>query len=307
MQPFISSGLSGRPVLFGELLFDAFPDGSEALGGAPFNVAWHLQGFGLQPLLISRVGADAQGERALETLRAWGMDTRGVQIDAQHSTGVVQVELQRGEPSYTILPSRAYDFIERAAAMQALRNADPALFYHGTLIARTSASYDTLHALRAHQGLAVFVDINLRNPWWSGDIVEALLRGARWAKMNVHELAEITNVPVLKHEDVEDPARELRQRYDLDLMIVTLGTDGAVFVTRDEARRVAAAPVKNLVNSVGAGDAFSAVALLGLLRGWDAAATQQRALEFAAAICQLPAAVSADPALYKEHLARWRA
>ena len=123
----------GRPVVFGEVLFDTFPDGAAVLGGAPFNVAWHLQGFGLDPLFISRIGDDEPGTRVLDTMRAWGMDIRGLQVDDDHPTGKVQVSLDHGQPSFSILADQAYDFIELEAAVGAATRAAPALLYHGSL------------------------------------------------------------------------------------------------------------------------------------------------------------------------------
>ncbi|MGB5338517.1 MAG: PfkB family carbohydrate kinase, partial [Gammaproteobacteria bacterium] len=94
--------------IFGEVLFDHFPDGKHVLGGAPFNVAWHLQAFGLTPRFISRVGADAEGESVLAAMRDWGMDTQAVQIDAQRPTGRVSVQIVDDEPAYDIVADCAY-------------------------------------------------------------------------------------------------------------------------------------------------------------------------------------------------------
>ncbi|HLA75431.1 MAG TPA: PfkB family carbohydrate kinase [Gammaproteobacteria bacterium] len=302
-QPITFQGNS-RPAIFGEVLFDVFPDGSERLGGAPFNVAWHLQALGLNPLLISRVGNDAEGRQVLDAMHVWGMDTSGVQTDTAHPTGTVKVDIYRGEPSYTILPSQAYDFIDYAQAQRAVEHIPIALLYHGTLIARSSSSYQVLQALRTHLKCPVFVDINLRSPWWSGGIVESTLRGAQWVKMNGQELAEIVNSPVLETAQVGNVARELGERYQLQLLVVTLGAEGAYFVTQDKADYALANKVE-VVDSVGAGDAFSAVTLLGLMRTWPLLLTQQRALEFAAAICRIPGALSHDPVFYREYRTRW--
>ena len=82
-----SANTTGVPVVFGEVLFDCFPDGKTVLGGAPFNVAWHLQGLGLQPLFVSAVGNDAQGEEVRRTMQSWGMATTGLQTRAAFPTG----------------------------------------------------------------------------------------------------------------------------------------------------------------------------------------------------------------------------
>jgi fructokinase len=92
------NGARGRPVVVGEVLFDVFPDDDRILGGAPFNVAWHLQAFGLDPLLITRIGDDADGTAVVDAMSSWGMDLSGVQTDAGAPTGEVRVRGERGEP-----------------------------------------------------------------------------------------------------------------------------------------------------------------------------------------------------------------
>src|ERR1043165_1777468 len=104
----------GRPLVFGEVLFDEFPDGSTRLGGAPLNVAWHLRGFGLDPLIVTRIGEDALGGLALERMRAAMIDTRGVQVDETRPTGRASVLQADGEgPEFEIPGEQAYDFIDR--------------------------------------------------------------------------------------------------------------------------------------------------------------------------------------------------
>ena len=98
--------------VFGEVLFDHFPDGTRVLGGAPFNVAWHLQAFGQAPWFVSRVGADPEGAAVREAMRDWGMDTGGLQLDPRYPTGRVSVRFADGEPTYDIVRPCAYDAIE---------------------------------------------------------------------------------------------------------------------------------------------------------------------------------------------------
>ena len=105
-----------RICIFGEVLFDHFPDGTRVLGGAPFNVAWHLQAFGQSPHFISRVGNDSAGEAIRNAMHEWGMDTRGLQTDPARPTGRVEVSFVDGEPTYDIVHPCAYDAIEADAA-----------------------------------------------------------------------------------------------------------------------------------------------------------------------------------------------
>ena len=97
-----------RPVIFGEVLFDHFADGSRILGGAPFNVAWHLRGFNSNPLVISAVGDDAEGREILERMTSWDLMTHGVQVDRKHPTGRVTATVVDGENRFEIAPGQAW-------------------------------------------------------------------------------------------------------------------------------------------------------------------------------------------------------
>ena len=107
-----------RLCIFGEVLFDHFPDGKHVLGGAPFNVAWHLQAFGQAPYFISRIGDDAEGETVRNAMRDWGMNTEGLQIDKHLPTGRVDIEFVDNEPHYDIVHPCAYDAIESLPARE---------------------------------------------------------------------------------------------------------------------------------------------------------------------------------------------
>ncbi len=296
--------LNGRPIVFGEVLFDRFPDGTQVLGGAPFNVAWHLRGFGLNPLFISRVGEDDQGDDVLARMHDWDMDTRGVQRDSRHRTGIVQVRVEENQNSFDIVPDQAYDHIVADPALNLLRTETIAALYFGSLIARSPVSRQTLESVRLSTEVPAFVDINLRPPWWERDTIDRLLNAASWLKLNEHELAEILEYPI-PASDIQREGQAFRERYDFELLVVTLGADGAYFITKDGEERGAPHPVENFVDTVGAGDAFSSVTLLGLCSGWPLSATLERALEFAALICTNRGATLSERAPYERLLSRW--
>ncbi len=302
VNPGCNTSLSpGRPIVFGEVLFDRFPDGSSVLGGAPFNVAWHLQGFGLHPLFVSRIGDDAPGEQVLDIMQEWGMDRSHIQRDAEHPTGQVEVTITGGQPGYSILPLQAYDFIE----LPLVAAADFSLVYHGSLITRSSVSRSSLNRLCEHSGLPVFMDVNLRSPWWEHAAVMEWLQQARWVKLNDEEL-DILLQRTHSRSGIESAAAQLRADAGLELLIVTLGADGAWMFTEGGAQYGEPVMVDEIADTVGAGDAFSAVALLGLLKGWSAQVTLQRALQFAARICRQHGATSPDRPLYDEFIQRWQ-
>ena len=184
-------------LIFGEVLFDCFEDGNTVLGGAPFNVAWHLQAFGCAPLFVSRIGDDELGEKIRQSMQTWGMDTSGLQRDSTHPTGTVQVKLIDDEPHYEIVPNRAWDFIDA----RAIPDVSPGLIYHGSLALRSPRSAGALQTLKDTSAATVFMDINLRPPWWEKVQLEKLVADAAWVKLNEHELR------ALVHADDKKSAR----------------------------------------------------------------------------------------------------
>jgi fructokinase len=301
------NGARGRPVVVGEVLFDVFPDDDRILGGAPFNVAWHLQAFGLDPLLITRIGDDADGTAVVDAMSSWGMDLSGVQTDAGAPTGEVRVRGERGEPSFEILSDQAYDFLDGAAALDAIEGHDTSLVYHGSLIARSDLSRSAVRTIRGLDGLPAFVDVNLREPWWSKSAVATLLEGVRWVKLNSDELAGLLEVTASDVEFGLDAAVcNFQQRFRIEQVIVTMGSAGASVTTGERFIRRAPPAVPRIVDTVGAGDAFSAVWIAGLIEEWCTEEALVRALSFAADVCTFRGAVTEDRSLYDRHLDSWQ-
>lgn len=288
--------------IFGEVLFDRFPDGVSVLGGAPFNVAWHLNAFGESPLFVSAVGDDAGGVAIRDAMMDWGMDLGGLRIDPEHATGEVMVSLEGGEPSYDIVADRAWDHIRQPRGSVACD-----LLYHGTLALRSPESAESLATLKDSRPATLFLDVNLRDPWWERDRVLALLGDADWVKLNGDEL-DIVAPPkgrVTKPERIKR-ARALCEQHRLTGVILTLGAKGAVGVTPDAPPVEVAPPGKlQVVDAVGAGDAFASVCILGLRRGWELEQTLTRAQELASLIVGQRGATAADPGLYEPLIERW--
>jgi len=294
-----------RPLIVGEVLFDCFPDGNVVLGGAPFNVAWHLQGFGLNPLMVSAVGKDENGERVLTAMRDWGMDLGGIQVLDSYPTGQVTVSLNDGQPSYEICADQAYDNIQYDDLQAELDNTRVSLLYHGSLIERTDHSRNLLAQIRESSNVPVFIDVNLRPPWWSDAAVKSSLSNAKWVKLNEDELLTILKVSNDSTTGLFEYARDFLDEYSLDLVIVTQGEHGAFCVSTNDM--ISGAPVEaSVIDTVGAGDSFSAVTILGLTQGWPLSLVLERALEFAAVICEQQGATSTDRALYEKYLSQWQ-
>ena len=282
--------------IFGEVLFDCFPSGEQTLGGAPFNVAWHLQAFGDSPRLISRVGQDQRGEQILQAMRSWGLTTAAVQVDAEHPTGRVEVTISDGEPAYDIVANSAFDFI---AAEHRHDPSAAGILYHGTLCLRNARSRGALRDIVGTGQLKVFLDVNLRSPWWQPDEVRHWLQAATWVKMNQQELALLDG----QTADIRQQMAALQTRYGLDQLIVTRGEQGALIRTAS-GQFHSRVPEKSapLVDSVGAGDAFSAVFIHGLRNGWSTAETLLQAQRFASKIIGVRGATTSDPAFYQQFM-----
>ena len=286
-------------AIFGEVLIDQFPDGQQVLGGAPFNVAWHLQAFSQAFCFISRVGNDVMGANIRQAMTAWGMSDENLQIDFIHSTGVVDVTFNHDEPSYEILANQAYDFI----TTQQLKLTNPcSVLYHGTLALRNNVSAQTLNYLKdCHTG-KVFIDVNLRAPWWSKDLVRHCLSSANWVKLNYEELMQL----VLAQYTLQESMRLFLAEYALDVLIVTRGSIGAIALN-NKGEFVEVTPSVNLtiVDTVGAGDAFAAVLLLGLQQDWLLSVTMTRAQAFASALVAKRGATVHDLSFYQPFIKEW--
>jgi len=287
------------PVIFGEALFDCFPDGERVLGGAPFNVAWHLAAFGAAPVFVSRVGTDELGDAIERAMADEGMSRVGLQRDPEHPTGTVQVALAQGEPTYDIVPDRAYDHVDAAA----LPDLPPgSLLYHGSLALRNAATEQALRTLRERIDPAVFLDVNLRDPWWDEATLHRLLAGATWVKLNADELQLLAPAGV----DVETRAQALLDAYDLQLVIATLGAQGALALgAGGERGRVAPDADVTVVDAVGAGDGFASVLILSLLQGWPLELGLTRAQTFASAMVGRRGATVRDAGFYAAFAERW--
>lgn len=281
-------------LIFGEVLFDCFPTGEQILGGAPFNVAWHLQAFGDAPELFSRVGDDEPGKTILAAMDSWGMSLSGIQIDPLHQTGRVDIEVIHDEPHYTITPDCAYDFIDADALSPASVNG---ILYHGTLGVRNEVSRRALVKLAENPDLSIFLDVNLRTPWWQQEEVYHWLEKATWVKLNRDELRLLG----FASSDIRKAMADFQSRFQLEQIILTLAEKGAAVRCKDgQYHHIMPEKARQPVDTVGAGDAFSAVYIHGLLSDWPIPRTLSVAQQFAAKVIGLRGATTTERAFYRE-------
>jgi fructokinase len=291
-------------LLFGEVLVDRFPEG-EVLGGAPFNVAHHLAAFGCKPVLITRIGQDNAGSRVLQALESAGLPSHGVQLDSTHPTGAVEVKFGSQGHRFDILPDQAYDHIHPRLSRIASLAANPELLYFGTLAQRAHSHRALRHLLRAVHGCRFF-DVNLRDPWVYSNRLQWLLQHADIVKANDTELEAMNELLGLQSASAHARAEALLNRYGLQGILTTSGAKGASWLNNSgQFVEIESDPIPNILDTVGAGDAFSAVFIVGLLHEWEMPITLRRANRFAAAICQIRGAVPEDTGFYKPFLDEW--
>lgn len=309
------TSLPATTVVFGEALVDDFA-GEQIVGGAPFNVARHLAAFMAPQLMITRVGADRAGSLVRAEFERFAMSEAGLQVDPIEETGRVLVERGAKGHRFTILPNQAYDFIDRAQAATALAAVQPGLVYFGTLAQRHERSREALTALLEASHVQRFLDLNLRDGQYDERRVTRSLQAANIVKVNEEELQVLfgwyfqikPEDPVPAAAQVHASCQALLRMFSLDALIVTLGHRGSVYFGGDgqvlTQRDTPAPPF--VIDTVGAGDAFAAIFLLGKVRGWPLELALARANEFAGAICAMPGAVPGDMGFYDKWMARWR-
>lgn len=284
--------------VFGEVLFDVFSPQQRVMGGAPFNVAWHLNAFGASPHLISRVGEDDDGDHIRAVMQQHDFDTSGIQTDTLHPTGKVNVLIEDDEPEYDIVFPSAFDFIEDEPEMESM-----SFLYHGSLALRHQVSEEALNALYAKKPGTVFLDVNLRAPWWKAEKVTQYMQKADWLKLNTDELDLLQP----SQQSITQRVRSMIDSYQLSGLVLTNGGEGAsVFSSlSDDVHTVKPEQNNSVVDTVGAGDAFTAVFIFGMLNQWPVPDTLDRAQQFASRIVQQRGAIITDKTVYSDFLKHW--
>jgi fructokinase len=243
---------------FGELLWDLLPNG-KVLGGAPANFIYRINSFGDEGTLLSKVGNDKAGREAREALKRLGVSDENIQTDYEFPTGSVRVKIdEKGNPDFNIITDVAYDHIEiNAEMMDAFSQADCVCF--GTLVQRYGISKNTLREL-IHESSEVvkFLDINLRKKCYTATTIEDSLRMTNILKTNDDELLITKELLGLKYDNLKELAQETIEKYNLDILLCTLGSNGAFCLTNEDIFHYDPGYQISLGDTVGSGDAFSA-------------------------------------------------
>jgi fructokinase len=264
----------------GELLWDLLPSGRQ-MGGAPANFAYHAGALGAESHVISRVGLDDLGRELLQGLERIGLSTESIEIDPAAPTGTVTVEVgPGGEPGFTIHENVAWDRLSgEAPGRRAVAAADAVCF--GTLAQRLEPSRSTIRALvRATPGAALrILDVNLRQQYYSRSVIEESLALSNVLKVNDAELPRLAEMFNLGGS-ARDQIIRISERHNLRLVACTRGANGSLLYAQGHWSDHPGVPT-TVVDTIGAGDSFTAAMALGLLAGWELEQINQRANEVA--------------------------
>lgn len=280
-------------TVFGEILWDVFGD-EKKIGGAPFNFGAHCAKLGMDVQLVSAVGDDELGREAVSAARALGVGTENVPV-VDFPTGHCLVTLHDGTPSYHLVENVAYDNVPMP--QNTVCKADA--FYFGTLAQRGVKSARTLANLLAGDYKEVFFDINIRQHYYSADMIDASLKQTSIFKISREEIGVlgIDGAP-------EEICREICKKYgNLKLMIVTLDADGSLLYDAATGEILySPKPVSKVVSTVGAGDSFSACFLCNYLCGVAPAECLKRATLLSDYVVTQLGAVPAYPTELQEKI-----
>lgn len=291
------SARSAEIVVFGEVLFDILPGGQRVLGGAPFNVAWGLKGLGQNPLLLSAVGSDALGVQIREKMSAWGLSLEGLQVDPLYPTGEVYVTITDDEPSYEICSPRAWDHIEDSCVLA------ERFLYHGSLAMRGDVSAASLRALVTRSSAKRFFDLNLRSPYNNVDLLREWIRGADWLKLNIDEMVTVLGDHSITFQNCEKHIEQLIADFEVENVLLTGGSQGAcIYGTYGHALCAPAPSVESFVDTVGAGDSFTAYTIYAISIGMPIDQIVIQASRFASKVCCLRGATSTCKSFYTSHI-----
>ncbi len=281
----------------GEVLWDLFPEDTR-FGGAPANFACHVAALGAKVAMVSAVGDDPRGREAIKILQAYDIDVSLIQSITDAPTGEVGVILDaKGKPTFTVHEGSAWDGIAWIPELEA-RIVESDGIYFGTLGQRGEVSRATIHSalgLAKASGVLRILDVNLRKPFFDAALIQESIELASVLKLSDDELEQVVAACEINSAyGCEAKLRVLLERFHLDLVVMTRGAEGAIVVSADKT--IDQAGIQTQVqDTVGAGDAFVASFVLGLLRGGSLNKVTFDACKTAAAACNHSGAVPGLP------------
>lgn len=281
----------------GEIIFDIYPEIKKP-GGAPLNFIYHVHKLTNIGSFISRVGDDDMGHEIFSFLQEKNIPVNLIQTDRKHKTGAAFANLNEQKiPQWDILPDCAYDFIEIPSGIEQII-ANTGCFYFGSLAQRNEKSRTTIQTFFG-KDTKYFLDLNVRQNYYTRNIIKTSLLAADILKVNEEELFLLHNMFLAGRFNIEKSTLSLMKIFMIDLAAVTMGDKGAYLCNINDASFFNV-KVNEISDTVGAGDAYSAILALGYLKGWDLDRINKLASEFAGEIVKIPGALPENDLLYEQ-------
>jgi len=283
-------------VSIGEVLFDCYQD-EKVIGGAPFNFFYHIYKLTSSAEFISRIGNDENGKSIINFFKKNNISTKYIQFDKKHSTGIVNINVDKnGNPTFDVIPNCAYDFIDLNPKISKLIESDTSLLYFGTLAQRSTVSRKTIQSILG-KNIKYFCDINLRANYYTKAILDDCFKKVNVIKLNEDELKIVSGLFLTSTFELQSSAEELRRKFEIDLLSITLGEGGALLIDKFGLNENKYS-VEKVVDTVGAGDAYSAILCLGYLNKMPIDRINFLANKFAASICGIKGAIPHSDEMY---------
>lgn len=294
------------PLIVGEVVVDELHDGHTEIGGTPFHIAWHLKGFGYSPLLISRIGNDQNGERILDTMRDWNMESKGIQIDYQFPTGKAKKIVNNGRQLFLIDPNQAFDYLLANQALSAIEGVVNPILFHTLTIQRAPLSRDTLDVLRLLYPDKIFFDIGINaTPIECGHIQDSIKK-SHFIKLDHYGIQWVGNNYC---KSVQDP-------YSVAAKTCVINNIHSVFGFHDRDQifllnKLGELYEKKQIKDVDRIDrcrienAQTAVVFIGLMNHWSSDLILERALDFSKNISSLDSYLPNDNSCYERYRKKW--
>lgn len=289
-------------VGIGEALWDVLPEGRK-LGGAPANFAYHVSQFGLESYIVSAVGDDALGKEITDKFTEKKLNHMVETVP--YPTGTVQVELDpNGVPQYEIKEDVAWDNIPFTPQIEALAKRTRALCY-GSLAQRNEVSRQTINrfidAMPKTDDTLIIFDVNLRQRFYTKDVLDASMRKCNVLKINDEELVTISRMLGYPGTDLQSKCWILLGRYNLKMLILTCGVNGSYIFTSGNMSYLAT-PMVEVADTVGAGDSFTATFTSSIIKGLGVAEAHRRAVNVSAFVCTQHGATPVLPKEFTEDI-----
>jgi fructokinase len=286
-----------KNIIIGETFWDQYEDGSIYLGGAGLNVAWNLRGLGSNIFFVSRVGEDEMGEKMLHAIEKWGILPTYIQRDPKNPTGLMKVLMdEQKKPTFITPEVVAFDYIEYDSRFDYFSN--DSIVYFDSFMLRGESTRNALQKIK-NKGFSIFMDLNIRPPYWSHELFDEWVRDLEFFKLSDDEAKILLKNDQLTIEQQVEEMKSFMIERNINHVFLTLGCNGSYWIHDGQATHVETREM-NAKDTVGAGDAYCAGILFSYEHGFSMVESIEKASRFAAEICDVHGATSHDQEFYRK-------